>query len=865
MSKNYTELENWFGERPLWLQDAARRLIFNSQISSEDIVELTKLCKEEAGLKELAEPAIKPKPMPKGSLVMNEKDSFLRLVSIANIRGINALAPKKPLEFTDKPLTVIYGSNGSGKSSYVRLFKNACGARSTGSLLGNVFKPSEGEQGCTFKIQKESGVEEFEWKPNEGIHSDLRQIELYDTDCANVYINNENEVSYEPSILSLFTDLSQTCDKLAKELQKEIDLLPLSKPKMPDRFAKTAAGVWYKKVTAKTTEVEINSKCDWTEGHETELAKIKARLAEANPADKAKISRKNIESIQKLIDSLTKLNERLSSTKCIEFIGLKKDLKTKRLLVDEEARKVFENTELEGVGKESWKLLWEQARAYSTTVAYPQKTFPHVEEGAKCVLCQQPLGMEAQERLKHFEEFVIGELQNSAAQAEKKLKSAEKEITNSLTKENLILLIDAVGIPEEPTRQSILEFYTVLTTRKQSLLDASSEEQLTPKPDDTILQLLLDKKTIVETQASQLEEDAKGENRDDLSNRVLELEAIKWVYEQKTSIHDEVDRLKRVASLTAAKSLTNTQTISLKKSAMSEELITKDYVERFEKELKVLGAHRINVEICKTKAQKGHIYHQIKLKGSPTTKTSEVLSEGELRIVSIAAFLADVEGRPNNTPFIFDDPISSLDQDFEEATVKRLIELSKKRQVVVFTHRLSMLALLQDIAEGAGLNTNVVCVRSEYWGVGEPGDTPIFAKKPISVINTLLDRTKKAEQIFRSSGRDEYDHYAKGICSDLRIALERLIESSLLADVVQRFRRSVTTMNRIHKLAAIEQEDCKFFDYLMTKYSYYEHSQPNETPVPLPNPDEITEDLEMIKNWEKNFKDRAEGKASKAK
>lgn len=860
-----SELEKWFTERPLWLQDAARRLILNGEISYEDIVDLTSLCKEEVGLKGAIELSIKAKPIPKGSLVVNEENSELKLVSIGNVRGINALAPRNPLEFMGKPLTVIYGSNGSGKSSYMRVLKHSCGARSAGSLLGNVFNSTQDEPGCTFKIEKSTGLIEFEWKPADGVHTDLRQIELYDTDCASIYINNENEVSYEPSILSIFTKISKACDEVAKALQKEIESVPARKPKMPDKYEKTVAGLWYKKLNAKTTDKEVDLNCRWTKELESELGKIRTRLAEADPTEKAKVSRKNCTGIKRLIENLNKINNMFSEGKCSEYITIKNDSQNKRILVNEDAKRVFGNSELNGVGKESWRLLWEQARVYSTSVAYPQNDFPYTEDGARCVLCQQPLGIEAQERLKQFEKFVIGELQKIANQAEKKFQSVQKEKDSIFTQDNLVLQIDASGITEEITRQSVLEFYNAVMKRKQSLFSADSIEELTPQPDNKVLKVLEDMKVALETQVSQYEEDAKGENRDGLTNRILEIEAMKWAYEQKTSIQDEVKRLALIDYLNAAKNLTNTKALSLKKSAMSEELITKDYVNRFNAELKALGAHRIKVEICKTKAQKGHIYHQIKLKGSPTAKASEVLSEGELRIVSIAAFLADVEGRQCKTPFIFDDPISSLDQDFEEATVKRLVKLSKNRQVIVFTHRISMLALLQDLAKGAGIDTHVICVRSENWGVGEPGDTPLFAKNPIGVINNLVGRTKTARKILNNNGRDEYDNYAKGICSDLRIALERLIETSLLAEVVQRFRRSVTTLNRIHKLAAIEQKDCKLFDDLMTKYSYYEHSQPNEMPVPLPAPDEIIEDLEMILEWEKEFKNRSEGKAIKAK
>lgn len=72
----------------------------------------------------------------------------------------------------------------------------------------------------------------------------------------------------------------------------------------------------------------------------------------------------------------------------------------------------------------------------------------------------------------------------------------------------------------------------------------------------------------------------------------------------------------------------------------------------------------------------------------------QILSEGETRIVALAAFLADITGSNQVAPFIFDDPISSLDQDFEERVVARLVELAQTRQVIIFTHRLSLVALL---------------------------------------------------------------------------------------------------------------------------------------------------------------------------
>jgi len=45
-------------------------------------------------------------------------------------------------------------------------------------------------------------------------------------------------------------------------------------------------------------------------------------------------------------------------------------------------------------------------------------------------------------------------------------------------------------------------------------------------------------------------------------------------------------------------------------------------------------------------------------------------------------------------------------------------------------------------------------------------------------------------------------------------------------------------------------------DEYMTKYSKYEHSQPYETPVQIPDPDEIENDIDTILTWLIDFKGR---------
>ena len=303
--------------------------------------------------------------------------------------------------------------------------------------------------------------------------------------------------------------------------------------------------------------------------------------------------------------------------------------------------------------------------------------------------------------------------------------------------------------------------------------------------------------------------------------------------------------------------MTDTTALSIKTGKLADELITQSFIARFNNELTEFGASHISIELFKSRTSKGIALHKLRLKGSAHNTVGDILSEGENRIVALSAFLADVTGKEYSGPFVFDDPISSLDQDFEETVVKRLVELSKDRQVIVFTHRLSMLGLIQDYAKEENIKPVTICVRKEEWGAGEPGDIPLHVKKPESSLNTLLnERIPQARKVLNEKGQESYEPEAKLLCSYFRIIIENVIERILLADVVLRYRRAVNTQGKIDKLAKIQDKDCKYLDKLMTEYSRYEHSQPLEAPVNFPSLEKMEQDFNALKNWITEFKQR---------
>ena len=326
--------------------------------------------------------------------------------------------------------------------------------------------------------------------------------------------------------------------------------------------------------------------------------------------------------------------------------------------------------------------------------------------------------------------------------------------------------------------------------------------------------------------------------------------------EHRAAIDEEVTRLKLLNQIQEAKKSTNTKALSQKKGELAEALITDAFVQRFNAELKALGASQVKVELVKSKVSKGRVLHKLQLRGASQSGLADVLSEGENRIVSIAAFLADVTGKSNQAPFVFDDPISSLDQSYEEAVVQRLIELSQDKQVIVFTHRLSLLGTVRHFAEKKSVKPDVVSVRSADWGTGEPAPIPLSQSDIKTALNTLMNQ--RYQDAKKASENGEFEHaeiLLKSICSDFRALVERSIENDLLCGVVQRFQRPVHTL-KLKDLAKLKDADCNLLDSLMTKYSGFEHSQPAESPVELPKPDDLLGDMTSLKNWREEYAKR---------
>lgn len=845
-------LTKWFSGRPHWLQIAANRLLQQSELTDNDVYELATLCQQEADGKLTKTTYSFP-----ASAFSQGAAGNLRLCSISDVEGVNALAPKKPLEFGKGNISIVYGSNGSGKSGYVRLLKHVCGARETGTLHRNVYKPGPATvQKASISFEQDGISKSHTWL-GQGICDDLNSVDIFDASFGKVFVSSEDEVSYEPPVLSFFSSLILACEKVASTLDSETNRHQSKKPNIPVDKKVTPEGIWYESISAKTIILDIDKHCVFGSADETEMQMLQQRLTELAPAERAIQLRKQKQHIDTLVQDAQKYMGQLSNENCRRIIAAKKKSILKKTAADMAAKKVFSNSELEGIGSGVWKELWEAARNYSVSAAYKEAEYPNISDGSRCVLCHQTLTLEAKERLNSFESFVKGEMQKAATDSVKEYETASQTIEALPTLETLKTRVDATGIRQDDFASQVTKFFTQLQTRKDHLAGIDSEEVI---PAPLILPKWIEEASALSKSLGELavkyDEDAKNDNREEIKKKLSSLQAKKWLSEHRAAIDEEISRLKLLDQIQEARKLTNTRALSQKKGELAEALVTEAFVKRFNTELKALGASRVKVELVKSKVSKGKVLHKLQLRGASQNGLVDILSEGENRIVSIAAFLADVTGKSNQTPFIFDDPISSLDQSYEEAVVQRLIELSQDKQVIVFTHRLSLLGTVRHFAEKKTIKPDVVSIRSADWGTGEPARIPLSQSDIKTALNTLMNQ--RCQEAKKASEKGEFEHaeiLLKSICSDFRTLVERSIETDLLCGVIQRFHRPVHTL-KLKDLAKLKDSDCNFLDSLMTKYSGFEHSQPTESPVELPKPDDLLGDMASLKTWREEYAKR---------
>jgi len=851
-----------------WQSDAVRRLLTQDKLTDSDKAEILAMLKEGHGLGDPQKPAPKAQPVKRGQISgVPQTSRKVILNAIKDLHNVNAIPDGSDLPFGHKGLTVIYGETGTGKSGYARVLKRACIARDTKEkILPNAFGQSNpGPAKAIFKISigKTKPIE-ISWQDGQQTEDALSNICVFDSKCARIIVDENNEAIYLPYGAHVFGDLVDLMQEIHNQLENEKP--KLQKLEYLNIRPTTKAGQFIAQLNHETPTATLEEQTQWIEANETRLVGLQRRIAEAeahDPLRQAQMIRNIKDRINEVLETIERIDLALSESKANNLrtgISQVNACEKALALISQET---LANEPLAGVGKHAWQILYNAAKEYSTKVAYPDQAFPVTTEDSLCVLCMQPLLDDAKKRMSRFKEFMEQSTKKEVDSAQQEVQSILRDIQEV----DFSLLdtykdaFDEIRYRDEELAQQVEEYLTAMKTRAQDMIQTVTDKEIReltpskPGPKGRLTQIVQS----LEDEAQAIEKAANPEELNLMKSEKIELEAQKLLASKKQEILDYLEQLKRVENYNACIAKMDSKQITNQGKKIISEALTPDLQNALRDELKALNVNHLPLNL-KLSGIKGEMHHQMELKGCnalPGANLTDILSEGEQDVVAIAGFLAELEVADHQSPIVLDDPVCSLDHRYREKIAERLAKEAASRQVIVFTHDI---AFLLELETKAGELDNVsFCAQTVKKDANRPGkiinDLPWHTMSVKGRIKYLREALDSFQNLY-ASDLQSYNSKASELYGQLRETWEAAVEEVLLNKTV--IRHSIKVQTQRLQSVEVTTPYYKHIHRGMDKCSLWfcGHDKSNALDVNRPSPDEIQTDIETLNNFVKQLRQR---------
>ena len=850
------EILEWSQDRPIWQRDALRRLVVNGELSDADLRELAEISKAAHGLAEERHGV----PVAREHIPDDRSGALpVSLLSIFHHRGVNALAEGQTLRF-GPDLTVVYGDNAAGKTGYIRILKSACRARGQERILGNVVSgttPLAPVVAIRYRVGADPDSREWAGQEDDDFVS---RVSVFDAQCAAVYLTEKTDVAFRPFGLDLFDKLVRASKAIRVQLEREQrSLAPSTLAAVRNQVPEgTAVARLLANITSLTNPDTVQGLSRLSAVEESRLALLERSLLDLAASDPLALTRQlslRGRRVQVLARHMRKVEAALSGEALDAVFGARAEV---RRMADEAMRlreATFQAGTLDGTGTEAWAALWEHARRFSNELAYRGQPFPVVENGARCVLCQQDLGHAASHRLGQFEAFVVSTAEQELRQARESFARLQAPFTDlQITTETTDEVLAEIRIDHEDVADTIAAALRVAEQRREAVVLALVHDRGLAE-DCPALISVADTADALSGQVAErvetLRRRATDETRQRMEAEARELRARKLLAQNEQIVLEEIDRKKKYAAYGLCIDDTRTQAITRKSTTVTRRVVTQELKKSFQDELSNLDFRHVEVELKEAGGAEGVLYHKLVLTRAPGVELPKVVSEGEQRCLSIAAFFAELSTADDPSSIVFDDPVSSLDYKWREGVARRLVREADRRQVIVFTHDIVFLLLLKQCADEQNVSQLDQHVRQLSRGAGVCAEElPWVALKVSKRVGHLRKLLQEVEKLHRDGHQAAYEREAALMYGLLREAWERGLEEVLLGGIVERFRPGVQTQH-VSVVADITVEDCKAVEAAMTKCSKWlaGHDQAAAARADVPDAAALKADIDLLDGW----------------
>jgi len=602
-----------------------------------------------------------------------------------------------------KHITLIFGANGSGKSSLCESLKVLATPGQPIRPLENVLSAGTVSPTFHFKFKSDAGPQT--WTPAAGYGARQTTVKYFDTTIAIQNVTSAVEpgrvIVVTPFKLHVFEWVKALTTKFREVLQRaQLDnstMLTQVLQAIRTDFAKfkgrPLALIEDKTVSTLATQIKLGE-----EFKEHKLLREKrataAELEKATSEEGLKLLRAEHRELESLLIGLNSL-----LTSAAELWALEPSNKAQTIADKQTAQGVLARMLIpEGNTLDSLLTLLRAASLMCKMDAAADHA---------CPLCKRGLGVSEVELFKQYHTLLVGELERDITALKDDLKRA-REFVVAVEQIDRKAWEKCKTIPDE-----------VLTEAKTSveLILASCDISKEPTPESIAALESLKASTAIWTTQLESKRIAIGtaaEGRDELVRQLAKLRIELEPLEYAQAITDGLGKLREAQRRVTTAQLWNTKlpafTQVLKRITETaknahEDLVVKDFEARLNAEYRVLAEKDMAAFGVKL-ARKGVDASVTVLPQVGGNGINDVLSEGEQRLHALALFFAELETCPQSV-LVFDDPISSFDYNYIANYCARLRDYAMKfpdRQAIVLTHNWEFFVQLQTTLNGAGLD-----------------------------------------------------------------------------------------------------------------------------------------------------------------
>ncbi len=653
----------------------------NGDVTDEHIEKIYKLYKDEI-LFDFTTPSVS----------FGEIENEVCLKKLTHKSGVNALSPDQTIKFSPN-ITILYGLNGTGKSSYFRILNELVGGNQQKKVLPNIYldEPEPIDVEVEYIVEG-NATRSYDWDGTERSIEGLKNCSVFDSSYLNGLLETRqtDNTLIQPLGLNLFSYLSNILDSFRLRLQNEADSLRVSKPSIDiDLFPENYRTIFQNHKLDNNLKTEIEEKFVLTEKEKSKIAKLQEEvisLQQKNFQDKITIEEQKINVLADIKESLTNKAEFICNQ--LTLLNTEIEKYNLSLTANLKAKTKFEIlNELPSTESSEWKEFIKKGEEYSRKID---------GEIMGCIYCSQPLETEKSIQLiKAYSEYLADETENVLATSIIGIDDIKKELStlppNPIIPDAIEGFLEKEILNEEEDLSllnSINDIYDSLNNLKDELIECcekktivketgvSNISEVTTKLSD----IIIGTKTFINTLNNERKEKNESilNKKNDL-NLLLEKQSIS---NQSTKIKTWFENHFDEVKLRDKRSSINTNSLTELSKFCHKELLTTTLIDSFEIELKEIGFEKLEVKLKDERGNKGTASTKLYLEN--TTDIKAILSEGEQKAVALSIFLAETSLQKSKNPIILDDPVTSLDHKIAAIFAERLMSL--ENQIIIFNH-----------------------------------------------------------------------------------------------------------------------------------------------------------------------------------